>query len=54
MAKPGEGHRSSGGYIVLREVEDGHWYVVGDVDRRPRRSPELTAARTTGSWPVPW
>jgi hypothetical protein len=34
MVEPGEGPRSSGGYIVLREVEDGHWYVVGDVHRR--------------------
>lgn len=35
MAEPGESPRSSGGYVVLHEVEDGHWYVVGDVDRRP-------------------
>ncbi len=30
-----ENSRSAGGYVVLREVEAGHWHVVGDVDRRP-------------------
>lgn len=35
MGEPGASHRDAGGYIVLREVEPGHWYVVGDVDRRP-------------------
>lgn len=34
MADPG-GFRGAAGYVVLRQVEDGHWYVVGDVDRRP-------------------
>jgi len=35
MIDPGEGSTSGAGYIVLREIEAGHWYVVGDVDRRP-------------------
>lgn len=35
MAEPGADSRSAGGYIVLRQVEEGHWHVVGDVDRRP-------------------
>ena len=35
MAESGENPRAAGGYVVLREVEDGHWLVVGDVDRRP-------------------
>lgn len=35
MAEPGESARTAGGYVVLREVEDGHWYLVGDVDRQP-------------------
>jgi hypothetical protein len=35
MVDPGEGSASGAGYIVLREIEAGHWYVVGDVDRRP-------------------
>jgi hypothetical protein len=26
---------AAGGYVVLREVEAGHWVVVGDVARRP-------------------
>jgi hypothetical protein len=26
---------ATGGYVVLREAEAGHWVVVGDVDRRP-------------------
>ena len=35
MIYPSEGSASGAGYIVLREIEAGHWYVVGDVDRRP-------------------
>jgi len=35
MVDPGEGSGSGAGYIVLRQIEAGHWYVVGDVDRRP-------------------
>jgi hypothetical protein len=35
MAESEEQPRSAPGYVVLREVEDGHWHVAGDVDRRP-------------------
>ena len=35
MIDPGEGSVSGPGYVVLREIEAGHWYMVGDVDRRP-------------------
>lgn len=35
MTEAGVSPRSAGGYVVLRELEDGHWYLVGDVDRRP-------------------
>jgi hypothetical protein len=35
MIDPGQGSTSGAGYIVLREIEAGHWYMVGDVDRRP-------------------
>jgi hypothetical protein len=34
MAEPEKQSRSAGGYVVLRELEDGLWQVVGDVDRR--------------------
>jgi hypothetical protein len=23
------------GYVVLRELEPGHWYLVGEADRKP-------------------
>jgi hypothetical protein len=29
------GTPTASGYVVLREVETGHWVVVGDTDRRP-------------------
>jgi hypothetical protein len=32
---PGPGPAGAGGYVVLREVEAGHWMVVGEADRRP-------------------
>ncbi len=35
MAVQEAGPQGSGGYVVLHEVEPGHWVVVGDVDRRP-------------------
>jgi hypothetical protein len=35
MPEPSASQRIAGGYVVLREIEDGHWHVVGDVDRRP-------------------
>lgn len=35
MAEAARSSRDAGGYVVMREVEPGHWYVVGDVDRRP-------------------
>lgn len=35
MAEAARASRDAGGYVVMREVEPGHWYVVGDVDRRP-------------------
>jgi hypothetical protein len=42
MADSGESSASAAGYIVLREVEPGHWHLVGEVDRRPG----LTARRS--------
>jgi hypothetical protein len=36
---------SAGGYVVLREVEPGHWHVVGDVDRRPGMTARLSRIR---------
>ena len=35
MVDLGESSAPGAGYIVLREIEAGHWHVVGDVDRRP-------------------
>ena len=46
----------AGGYVVMREVEPGHWYVVGDVDRQPgltARASRVQAIRdATGDDPV--
>lgn len=50
MPEPGENSRSSGGYVVLREIEDGHWHVVGDVFACVPRS-EWRVARQL--WPRP-
>ena len=35
MAETGGGQRSAGGYVVLRDVGEGRWRVVGESDRRP-------------------
>jgi len=35
MAETGGGPRSAGGFVVLREVGEGRWRVVGESDRRP-------------------
>jgi hypothetical protein len=45
MAQTGADTRSAGGYVVLREVEPGHWHVVGDVDRRPGMTARLSRVR---------
>jgi hypothetical protein len=45
MAQVGADSRSAGGYVVLREVEPGHWYVVGDVDRRPGMTARVSRVR---------
>jgi hypothetical protein len=43
------------GYVVLREVEPGHWYLIGEVDRKPgltaRASRVRAVEETTGSAP---
>jgi hypothetical protein len=33
------------GFVVLREVGDRHWRVVGEADRRPGQSAELAWAQ---------
>jgi hypothetical protein len=43
MAEPGIGHRSAGGFVVLREAGNGAWALVGEADRRP--GPRAGAAR---------
>jgi len=35
MAESAGVSRAVPGFVVLREVEQGHWYVVGEVARRP-------------------
>jgi hypothetical protein len=35
MAESQGGSRNAGGFVVLREVSNGQWQLVGDVDRRP-------------------
>jgi hypothetical protein len=45
MAQVGADPPSAGCYVVLREVEPGHWYVVGDVDRRPGMTARLSRVR---------
>jgi hypothetical protein len=45
MAQTDADTRSAGGYVVLREVEPGHWNVVGDVDRRPGMTARLSRVR---------
>jgi hypothetical protein len=45
MAQVGADSPSAGGYVVLRELEPGHWYVVGDVDRRPGMTARLSRVR---------
>jgi hypothetical protein len=35
MAGEGAGTPGTGGYVVLREAGDGHWEIIGDVNRRP-------------------
>jgi hypothetical protein len=43
------------GYVVLREVDPGHWYLVGEADRKPgltaRKSRIQAVIDTTGSEP---
>jgi hypothetical protein len=45
MAPTGADNRSAGGYVVLREVEPGHWHVVGDVDRTPGMTARMSRVR---------
>ncbi len=45
MTQTGADSRSAGGYVVLHEVEPGHWHVVGDVDRRPGMTARLSRVR---------
>jgi hypothetical protein len=33
------------GYVVLQEVEDGLWQLVGEADRRPGQSARAARAR---------
>jgi hypothetical protein len=44
------------GYVVLHEIEPGHWYLVGEADRRPgltaRKSRIQAVKDTTGSVPA--
>jgi hypothetical protein len=44
------------GYVVLREIEPGHWFLVGEADRRPgltaRKSRIQAVKDTTGSDPA--
>jgi hypothetical protein len=35
MADAGIGQHSAGGFVVLREVGDGTWQLVGEAGRRP-------------------
>jgi hypothetical protein len=35
MAETNAGSRSKPGYVVLREVADGQWRLIGEADRRP-------------------
>jgi hypothetical protein len=37
--------RSAGGYIVLHEVSEGIWRVVGQADRRPGLTARAARAR---------
>lgn len=48
MSEAGATARSAGAFVVLREVTEGHWQVVGEADRRPglsARAARLQAVR---------
>ncbi len=55
MPDPGGEPAPTYGYVVLREVEPGHWHLVGEADRRPgltaRKSRVQAVKDTTGSDP---
>jgi hypothetical protein len=57
MADPAnEQAGTSGGYVVLRELEPGHWFLVGEADRKPgltARASRIQAVKdTTGGDPA--
>jgi hypothetical protein len=40
-----EPSRTTPAYVVLRQVREGHWELVGEVDRRPGRTARAARAQ---------
>lgn len=45
MTEPGRSQRSAGAFVVLQEVGDGTWRVVGEADRKPGLRAEAARAQ---------
>ncbi len=52
MAEPAKDAQAGPGFVVLREVGDGQWQLVGELARRPGRPATVSRTPAPGRAPV--